>query len=332
VNVEILLVDAGYSSKDNISQLIETNIPFLTRLCKNRKEYKALITEYGSDLKHLSNAVMYGERVLFAKKVEIEMYKQNLYAYIMLDEECQKNEVKKIVKNYLENPDDTVNASQKLECSGKFILISSLNINIDEVLPLYYQRQSIEQIFDISKTYANISTLRAHSEETVRGILLICFISTIIYSLISSKLAQSKYSALSALIKTHYLRIKIYENTTIVEELTKEQNEIFELMNITCPFMIENGTLLHKKPFFASLGSKKRSRGRPKGSGKKMPEATPQVGTSSHLAGTRRRGRPKGSKNKPVADSDDHHSTPTNLKRKRGRPKGSKNKPKLGIT
>jgi transposase len=46
INIKFLLVDAGYSSAQNILQLIETNIPFLTRMSQNRVEYKALIKNY----------------------------------------------------------------------------------------------------------------------------------------------------------------------------------------------------------------------------------------------------------------------------------------------
>lgn len=53
-------------------------------------------------------------------------------------------------------------------------------IDTKEVLPLYYARQQIEQVFDIAKNYADILPLRVHGEDTFRGHLLLCFIATII--------------------------------------------------------------------------------------------------------------------------------------------------------
>ena len=50
------------------------------------------------------------------------------------------------------------------------MIISSEDMKPDEILPLYYTRQQIEQVFDISKNYAEILPLRVHSEETFRGV------------------------------------------------------------------------------------------------------------------------------------------------------------------
>jgi transposase len=334
INVELLLIDAGYSSKNNILQLLETKIPFLTRLTKNRKEYKDIINKYGSDLEQISNMIEYGDRILFGRKVQIEMHKTQLYAYIMLDGDRKQNDIKNIAKNFFENPDNKKTAENKLVNSGKFILISSLDIEINEILPLYYQRQSVEQIFDISKTYANVTTLRGHSEETIRGILLICFISTIIYSLISCKLTNTKYSAFSAIKKLHYLRIKLYnKNITIIEELDKEQKEIFAYLNLEFPFGLEIENTLKKDSFLESLKVLKRKRGRPFGSNgekrsTKTPELVLQNDVSSLFAEKRSRGRPKGSKNKPKTDQRNNSATLAGKtgQRGRGRPKSSNKK------
>jgi transposase len=67
-----------------------------------------------------------------------------------------------------------------LSSLGLFIRISFAEINTMEVLPLYYARQQIEQVFDIAKNYADILPLRVHGEDTFRGHLLLCFIATII--------------------------------------------------------------------------------------------------------------------------------------------------------
>jgi hypothetical protein len=66
---------------------------------------------------------------------------------------------------------------------GSFIMISSEEIDTKEVLPLYYARQQIEQVFDIAKNYADILPLRGHGEDTFRGhYFLLCFIATILKS------------------------------------------------------------------------------------------------------------------------------------------------------
>lgn len=50
--------------------------------------------------------------------------------------------------------------NEKLQYADFFILISSQNLNKQEVLPTYYIRQSIEQIFGFTKSCNNILPLR----------------------------------------------------------------------------------------------------------------------------------------------------------------------------
>jgi hypothetical protein len=50
IKIYILIMDAGYSSLENMKKLIASGIPFITRMTKNRKEYKELLNEYGKEL------------------------------------------------------------------------------------------------------------------------------------------------------------------------------------------------------------------------------------------------------------------------------------------
>jgi transposase len=90
--------------------------------------------------------------------------------------------------------------------------------------------------FDISKNFADIIPLRAHSEETIRCGLLISFIANVIYSSISQRLKnKSRLCANKAICKMRHLQIKIYENSRFIENLTKDQKEIFTLLGLQCP-------------------------------------------------------------------------------------------------
>ena len=52
---------------------------------------------------------------------------------------------------------------------GVMILISSENISRQEIVSLYYLRQTAENLFGFSKADLNLLPLRVHSEETLRG-------------------------------------------------------------------------------------------------------------------------------------------------------------------
>ena len=75
------------------------------------------------------------------------------------------------------NFDETDAAIKKL---GTFALLSSKEIGEEQLLPLYYTLQQIEQVFDINKNYADMLPIRVQSEEAFAGHMLICFIATAI--------------------------------------------------------------------------------------------------------------------------------------------------------
>ncbi|MDR0723785.1 MAG: transposase [Endomicrobium sp.] len=334
ININLVILDAGYTSLENLSQLLSSNISFVTRMTKNRTEYKELIRDHGQDLQCGANALTYEKRSLYGKKVQISFCGKQLYAYIMYDSEQKVEDEKIIFRKYKDDPDRINKIDKSLETIGKFIILASDNYDINEILPLYYNRQTIEQVFDISKNFTDLLPLRAHSEETIRGRLLLSFISTIIYILVSKKLDDYSLCANKVLIHMHNLKIKIYNSVRLLEELTKIQKQIFQKLNLDCPFQEERNNLLQKDSIVAKLKSYvNRGRGRPKGSKNKKTSGIRAAHNTdgSEIKPSKKRGRPIGIKNKVKPKKDTLLNIDTSeLKpsRGRGRPKGSKNKVK----
>jgi hypothetical protein len=173
----------------------------------------------------------------------------------MLDVRQAFDEENHLLLKYRDDPEKLKKLSEKLPFVGKFILLSSDNYEMSEIMPLYYTRQAIEEVFDISKNFADLLPLRAHSEETIRGRLLISFITTILYSIISNNLANTKLSATNIFYHLHNWLIKIYETVKILEEPTKVQKESYQLLNIDYPFEVEAGNPLAKNSPLSSLKS-----------------------------------------------------------------------------
>lgn len=116
------------------------------------------------------------------------------------------------------------------------MLISSKNIPNNEVLQAYYTRQSIEQIFGFSKSEIDLLPIRHHSDATVRGYLFLQFLLLIIFIEIHENL-NGKFTVEQAFMILRTLKCKIYENTQILQELTKKQKQIFELSKILVPVL-----------------------------------------------------------------------------------------------
>jgi transposase len=82
-----------------------------------------------------------------------------------------------------------------------FILISSEKIEPAEVMPLYYTRQVVEQIFDTSKNSTDLLPIRVHSEESFRGHLLLNVMATVVHLSINKLLKGTAYNTDGAFIR-----------------------------------------------------------------------------------------------------------------------------------
>ena len=228
------LIDSGFYSEDNIKGLFGEQVEFLIRLPSNRVVYKDIIKQDIDDIESFSYAVRYGERALFVKEKEIGLYGKKGYAYVVLDPERKGRETKKLLLDAMEEPDDEQDIEYKLKKKGIMILISSFKLTKEEVVPVYYIRQTVERLFGFSKDDLKIIPLRVHKEETLRGYLLLTFISLVVFILLKKELGK-KHTVENILLIMRNLKCKVYTNEILISELTKHQKEITEKLGIIMP-------------------------------------------------------------------------------------------------
>lgn len=235
VTKNFVILDAGFFSEDNIKELYREEIPFLIRLPALRKLYKRLVVEESDKLEKFRNAVRYGKRVLFIKKREVELFGRKVYAYIVLDPERRGREIRRTLLKVM---DEVSKEDEEMEYilmkKGIMILVSSLDVNREEVVPLYYTRQIAERLFGFSKDDLNILPLRVHKEETLRGYLFLHFASLVVYSLLKRELGKD-HTVEEVLLTLRNLKCKVYEDEVVVQEPTRQQREIFERFGIIVP-------------------------------------------------------------------------------------------------
>jgi transposase len=118
--------------------------------------------------------------------------------------------------------------------SGAMILVPSFEIDKKEVVPLYYMRQMVEKLFGFSKDDLDLIPLRVHREETLRGYLLLIFITLTVFALMKKEIGND-YTVEEALLIMRNLKCKVYDNELIVQELAKQQKEVVEKLNIIVP-------------------------------------------------------------------------------------------------
>jgi hypothetical protein len=244
VQINYAILDAGYFSEKNADELFKNNIPFITRVAPNKSVFKDNVSLHLDGLMSQKYAFRYGERLVYIKKIPVTVCDHHAYLYLCMDEDVYLMNHKKTVLNGLENNYDIETTDAALKRLGLFALLSSEELKEEELLPVYYTRQQVEQVFDITKNYADLLPIRVQSEEAFAGHLLVCFIATIILQKIQHdlKLKRSKKSKeLNSESIWGYLRnqkCKVYKDYAIPQEARKEVNAIYDIFKINCPYKI----------------------------------------------------------------------------------------------
>jgi transposase len=117
---------------------------------------------------------------------------------------------------------------------GIMILVSSFEIEKSNVVPFYYMRQLVEILFGFSKDDLDILPLRVHKEETLRGYLLLMFMTLIVFVLFR-KAIEGSYTVEEVLLTMRNLKCKVYESKAIIQELTKQQKDIVKKLDVIVP-------------------------------------------------------------------------------------------------
>jgi hypothetical protein len=240
IDVDYAIVDAGYYSEKNIRELQGAMISFVTRLKPNLKLYKSLIAEHSEDIGKSKYLVKYQSRFLHIKLVEIPLFGRTGYAYICQDDDLKHTLEKGYYMDVHNDEDITAEAmDDAVNKMGIFILISSECILPCDLLPLYYTRQTVEQVFDIGKNNVDLIPLRVHSEEAFRGHLLMSFIASYVYILVNRYFTKSDKCAIGVFRTMKNQKCKVYEETIIPQEPTKARNEIYETLRINAQPVID---------------------------------------------------------------------------------------------
>ena len=249
ISTDYAIVDAGYVSEGNIMDLFQNDIHFVTRLAPNRVIYKDIAKSEIFDILEAKYAIKYGNRLVYLKKTAVDLYGYAGYAYIGVDMDSRNAQMKKTVFNAIDDKVSPEEMDQRLSKLGLFILISSDDMGTDEILPLYYTRQQVEQVFDIGKNYADLLPLRVQSEDTLRGHLLLTFMATAILQglqrdIIKKHKKKHKMNPEGVFMTLRNQKCKVYAKNIIPQEPVKAINDVYDLLGIKCPVTIERIALV----------------------------------------------------------------------------------------
>jgi len=244
IAIDYAIVDAGYFSEDNVRELYQNSISFVTRLAPNRVLYKQVAESELPGILSSQYAVKYGNRLVYLKKKKIDVYGYTGYAYIGVDMDSRNQQFKRTAFAALDDKKTPEEMDKSIAKLGVFMLLSSDDMDTNEILPLYYTRQQVEQVFDIGKNYADLLPLRVQNEDTFRGHLMLTFMATAILQrlqrdILGKRKKKDKINPEGAFMNLRNQKCKVYANCIIPQEPVKTINEVYRLLRIDCPTKID---------------------------------------------------------------------------------------------
>jgi transposase len=228
------LLDAGYFSEENIKDLYSDHIDFLTRMPSGRKLFKQLVRDTAETIEKSENLVLYNGRSLFIKRVETDLFGNAGFAYVVCDLKRKLIETNKYLIGAKEDGLTNDEMDAELRFKGKFVLVSSKELPIAEVMPLYYTRQSAERLFGISKSMLDSLPLRTHSETAMRGLLLLNFMALVLFTHLQKALGTF-CTIEEILLEAKNLKCKVFDDGIIVSEPNKRFKDICGKLGYTVP-------------------------------------------------------------------------------------------------
>ena len=172
-------------------------------------------------------------RLISVKRVETNLWGYVGYAYVGMDHARREDEILKYAKSTLNVPDVSHEEMDiAMKSKGTFVLISSEKIEPNEVMPLYYTRQVVEQVFDTSKNSTDLLPLRVHGEDTFRGHLLLNFMATVVHLSINQMLKNTIFNTDGAFFVLRNQKCKVFDDCILPKEATKKMNDIYKSLNL----------------------------------------------------------------------------------------------------
>ncbi len=233
------VLDAGYWSAANVRAMEAAGISFLTRLKPNVEPYKRVVAERLAGVREAGNLVAHGGRYVYVERVEAELVPGVAgWLYLCLDMQARGQEQHRLYGRAGKRGLTPEQVHERMERMGVFVLASTADIAAPDVLGAYCARQRIEQVFDVGKNYASLLPVRVHSEEALRGHLLLTFCATALLCRLQSRLPARASSMPQVLAAARNQKCKVYDDKVITCEPTSVANELYKAIGATCPVEI----------------------------------------------------------------------------------------------
>ena len=238
VNTKFALLDSGYYNGINADVLIDAGISFISRVGRTHSIYKDACTNLRDTLETKQNLVTYNGRVYYIAETRVKIGKKkdkDAYGYFCLDT-TMRNEKQKSIHSKLADEDmDEDELYNTMQEAGTFMLVCTRKVEKHNLLGLYYTRNQVEELFKIGKGSGKMLPICVESEATLRGHLLLTFISSAIIKILMDRIIGTGWSPEQIFSILQYQIVQIFPEYLMTSELVKEMNDIYKHFKIKCP-------------------------------------------------------------------------------------------------
>lgn len=239
---DFVLMDAGYFTDDNVDALCGAGVEFVTRLpARNRNLYNSVLGGCYNTLLKKQNLIRYNGRAVYIVRSDCKIgnKKHGAYAYLGYDVDRASDETHKAVKKLADKNLTDEQFQKKFDNAGLFVIIATLPFQTDEILPVYYIRQAIEQYFDISKGSSKLTPLRVHSEEALYGHLVLSMIAATMNIRIMNTTKRYHNDREKLFMSLANQKCLVYRTQVNTCEPQAIANGFYEKFKIPCPLYLK---------------------------------------------------------------------------------------------
>jgi transposase len=261
LNIKDLFIvwDRGISSEENIIDARRAGFHVICGLSirLNIKDFVKDIKEK-RDLLNFKNRIRLKKSVFYCTKRKFKHGSVEGYAVICYNEEMARFNKEKLLddinkaKEFIEKdkpiPDylkkyfkdksiDENKIKEDLEFEGYFMLFSTKDMSIDNIVRQYFDKDKVEKAFRCLKSSLGIRPVKHWLEERVKAHVFICYLSYLLISLLESKLSKKEISSANALdklstaYKIHLKNKRLKNEFTKIVTISNEQKEIIKAVD-----------------------------------------------------------------------------------------------------
>jgi hypothetical protein len=241
IDVVSTIVDDKAYSDVSYRELINNNIPFITKIAPTSTLYKDIIANNIHKVDNLNNHIEYNNRSFFMKKIQINITKSDryAYAYICLDIARRNQEKSNFVKQLNARAGIDPDFKPDISDFGVSILISTLNLANTEVLPAYFSRNIAKVLHDYIDTDIDLLYSKLYDDKMFAGHIFISFLAGIVYSFLDKALKRPSYSVSMAIDSLNRHSCLVYDDFLLVSSGSESVNEIYRALKIKMPTQIK---------------------------------------------------------------------------------------------